>query len=48
MMRIKTILRPHEWVNALFDPNGVQGAERWPLGRGRAYGAPQRRDASER
>jgi hypothetical protein len=28
MMRIKTILLRREWVNALFDPNGVQGPER--------------------
>jgi hypothetical protein len=28
MMRIKTIVLPGEWVNALFDPNAVQGLER--------------------
>jgi hypothetical protein len=28
MMGIKTIVLPHAWVNALFDPTGVQGPER--------------------
>lgn len=31
-MRTMTLHRPYEWVNAPFDPNGVQGPERraWP------------------